>query len=133
MAYEVFKRTGARVETPTLSITPDGRMTINAAAVRIARDTRITSVLLLWDAANHKLALKAAQKGDKNSYALSIVAASHSGSLRAKSFLGHIGWKASKRETMSLVWNEKERMFEATLSLEHLESERWGAARPKTS
>lgn len=133
MAYEVFKRTGARVETPTLSITPDGRMTINAAAVRIARDARITAVLLLWDGPNHRLAIKAVQKGDKNSYALSIVAASHSGSLRAKSFLGHIGWKARKRETTLLVWNEKERMFEATLPIEHLGPERWGAARPKNS
>jgi hypothetical protein len=120
MAYEVFKRTGARVETPTLSITPDGRMTINAAAVRTARDARITSVLLLWDGSSHKLAIKAAQRADKNSYALSIVAASHSGSLRAKSFLAHIGWRARKRETMQMTWNEKERMFEATLPLENL-------------
>jgi hypothetical protein len=129
MAYEVFKRTGARVGTPILSITPDGRMTINAAAVRIAREARITSVLLLWDAANHRLAIKAVPRGDKNSYALSIVAASHSGSLRAKSFLGHIGWNARKRETMPMAWNEKERMFEATLPLEHLESERLGVKR----
>ena len=129
MAYEVFKRTGARVETPTLAITPDGRITINAAAVRIARDARIASVLLLWDWTNHRLAIKAAQKGDRNSYALSIAAASHSGSLRAKSFLGYIGWRARKRETISMDWNEKERMFEAILPVEHLESERWGVKR----
>jgi hypothetical protein len=131
MTYEVFKRTGARVETPILSITTDGRMTINAAAVRIAREARISSVLLLWDGTNHRLAIKAAQRGDKNSYALSIVAASHSGSLRAKSFLRHIGWNARKRETMQMAWNEKERMFEATLPLGHLESERWGEKRPR--
>jgi hypothetical protein len=129
MAYEVFKRTGARVETPTLAITPDGRITINAAAVRIARDARIASVLLLWDWTNHRLAIKAAQKGDRNSYALSIAAASHSGGLRAKSFLGYIGWRARKRETISMDWNEKERMFEAVLPVEHLESERWGVKR----
>lgn len=133
MAYELFKRTGARVETPTLSITPDGRLAINAAAVRIAKEARITSVVLLWDAVNHRLALKAAQKGDKNSYALSIVAASHSGSLRAKAFIAHIGWKASKRETIPVVWNEKDRMFEGTVPLEHLESERWGVRRNETA
>jgi hypothetical protein len=108
-------------------------MTINAAAVRIARDARISSVLLLWDSASHRVAIKAAQRGDKNSYALSIVAASHSGSIRAKSFLGHIGWKARRRETMPMAWNEKERMFEATLPLEQLGSERWGVARSKSS
>lgn len=35
MTYEVFKRTGARVETPTISIVPEGRIAINSAAVRI--------------------------------------------------------------------------------------------------
>jgi hypothetical protein len=129
MAYEVFKRTGARVETPTLSIVPDGRIVMNAATVRIIKERRITSVLLLWDPTNHKLALKAAQRGDKNSYAVSVAAASHSGSLRAKAFLSHIGWRASKREMIPTEWNEKERMFEATLPLEHLESERWGVKR----
>jgi len=124
MAYEVFKRTGARVETPTLSVTPDGRITINAAAVRIARESRVKSVVLLWDSTNHRLAIKIAQRGDANSYALSIALSSHSGSLRAKSFLKHIGWKARKRETIPANWNEKERMFEATLPLQHLDLER---------
>jgi hypothetical protein len=133
MAYEVFKRTGARVETPTISIVPDGRIAINAAAVRIVRDARITSVLLLWDATNHRLAMRAAQRGDKNSYAVSIAPSSHSGSLRAKSFLSYIGWKARKREMIPAVWNEKERMFEASLPTEHLESERWGVKRPTVS
>ena len=64
MAYEVFKRTGARVESPTLSITPEGRATINAAAVRIFVNAGIKSVLLLWDRTSHTLALKAAQKGE---------------------------------------------------------------------
>jgi len=89
----------------------------------------MTSVVLLWDAVNHRLAIKAAQRGDKNSYALSIAAASHSGSLRAKAFIAHIGWKARKREMIPVVWNEKERMFEGTIPLEHLESERWGVRR----
>jgi hypothetical protein len=131
MTYEVFKRTGARVETPTLSIVPDGRIAINAAAVRILREARITSVLLLWDWTNHRLAMKAAQRGDKNSYAVSIAPASHSGSLRAKSFLSYIGWRARKREMIPATWNEKERMFEAQLPVEHLESERWGVKRPR--
>jgi hypothetical protein len=125
MGYEVFKRTGARVETPTLSITLDGRIIINAAAVRIARESRVKSVVLLWDWTNHRLAIKMTQTGDRNSYALSL-ATSHSGSVRARSFLKYIGWRARKRETIPATWNEKERMFEVTLPVEHLESERWG-------
>jgi len=132
MAYEVFKRTSARVDTPTLSIGPDGRITINAAAVRIAREARVKSVLLLWDWTTHRLAIKVTHRDDRNSYALSI-ASSHSGSLRAKSFLRHIGWKARKRETVLAAWNAEERMFEATLPVQHLDLERWGVERPAGS
>ena len=128
MGYEVFKRTGARVETPTLAITPDGRITINAAAVRIARESRVKSVVLLWDWTNHRLAIKMTQTSDRNSYALSLTTG-HSGSVRARSFLKYIGWHARKRETIAATWNEGERMFEATLPAEHLDSERWGARR----
>jgi hypothetical protein len=120
MAYEVFKRSGARVEWPTLSIVPEGRIAINAAAARIFVSLGIKSVLLLWDQASHKLAIKAVHKGDKNAYAVSIAPASHSGSLRAKSFLSYIGWNAPKREMIPAIWNEKEKMLEATLPSEHL-------------
>ena len=126
MAYEIFKRTATRVATPTLSIVPDGRLGINAAASRILLAAGVRSVILLWDAPNHRVAMRAAQKGDKNAFAVSIAPANYSGSLRAKSFLSHIGWKARKRETVPATWNEKERMFEATLPLEHLGPERWG-------
>jgi len=132
MGYEVFKRTGARVEAPTLSITPDGRISINAAAVRIARESRVKSVVLLWDWTNHRLAIKVTQRGDPNSYALSI-ASTHTGSLRAKTFLKHIGWRADRRVTIPATWNEKERMFEAQLPVEHLESERWGVKQSESS
>jgi hypothetical protein len=131
MAYEVYQRTGVRTETPTMAVSPDGRITINAAAVRIAREARITSVMLLWDWANHRVAMKSVQRGDKNAYALSITG-SHTGSLRAKSFFTHIGWRSRKRETIPLTWNEKERMFEAQLPVEHLESERWGVKRSRS-
>lgn len=120
VAYEIFRRTTARVETPALALTIDGRMALNAAAVRVFVSSGIASVLLLWDKANNRLALKAAQKNDKNSYAVSMGRDSHSGSLRAKAFLSHIGWKAPKRLLLPAVWNEKERMLEVDLPAEYL-------------
>jgi hypothetical protein len=120
MAYEVFKRSRVRIDSPTLSLVPDGRITINAAAARIFVSHGIKSVLLLWDQSSHKLAIKAAHKGDKNAYAVSIIRAGTSGSVRVKPFLSYIGWNAPKREMISAAWNEKEKMFEATLPSEHL-------------
>jgi hypothetical protein len=115
MAYEVFKRTGVRVEQPTLSILPDGRIALNAAAARVLVAAGVKSAILLWDKSNNKLAIKNAPKGDKNAFAVSIVRGSHSGSLRAKSFLNHIGWSSSRREMLLAVWDPKEMMLEVTL------------------
>jgi hypothetical protein len=122
MAYEVFKRTAVRVEEPALSLVPDGRIALNAAAVRVLAGAGVKSVLLLWDRTTNRVALKAASKGDKNAYAVSIVRDKHSGSLRAKSFLGHVGWSATKRTMLPANWNQRERMLEVTLPREHIRS-----------
>ena len=124
MAYKVYKRTAARVETPALSIVPDGRIAINAASARVLAKAGIKSVLLLWDAANQKVALKAAPRGDKNAYALSLAPDKHSGSIRAKSFVRHIGWSAPRRILLPAAWDERERMLEITLPGEYVSSVR---------
>ena len=125
MAYEVFERTRTNTDTPTLFVAPGGRITTNAAATRILIDRGIRSLLLLWDAVGHRIALKAAPKGDRNSYALSVIRES-SGRIKAKSFLNHIGWSGTEREVVEVTWNEKGRMLEGTLLLSNL------GRRPKT-
>src|SRR6516162_8026161 len=115
MPYEIFRRPSTRVDTPTVAITTDGRIAVNAAAGRLLVEARAGSVLLLWDKASHRIALKAVSKADKNAYAFTIPTNKHAGSLRAKCFLSHIGWNATQRETLLATWNEKERMLEAAL------------------
>jgi hypothetical protein len=122
MAYEVYERTAIRVDEPSISLVPDGRMAFNAAAVRILLQAGVKSVLLLWDKANCRVALKAAAKGDRNSYAVSVVQDHHSAGLRAKSFFAHIGWVAPKRTMLPATWNEKGKMFEITLPKEYVSS-----------
>jgi hypothetical protein len=119
MAYELFKRTVARVETPTVSIVPDGRVAINVAIVRLFQEARISSVVLLWDERNRRMAIKASRKNDRNAYAVSF-SRGHSGVIRAKSFLSHIRWKADQRTRLDATWNEKEQMIEVTLPVEHV-------------
>jgi hypothetical protein len=115
MPYEVFQRTTVRVEEPTLSLTPEGRIGLNSATARIFAEAGIKSVLLLWDKVSCKCALKAAPKTDKNAYAVSVAPNKRGGSLTAKSFLNHIGWSAPRRETLPATWNEKEKILEITL------------------
>ncbi|HLH00871.1 MAG TPA: hypothetical protein VKX49_31485 [Bryobacteraceae bacterium] len=120
MAYEVFKRTSVRVESPAVSIAPDGRITFNAAATRALAEAGIRNVILLWDKKEGRIAVKATARSDKNSYAVSIVRDRHSGTLRARSFLRHIGWTATRRETLPAIWNDKEKMIEIALPTAHL-------------
>jgi hypothetical protein len=121
MAYELFKKTATRVDTPIVSLGPDGRIAINAALVRIFKEARIDSVVLLWDEENHRMAIKASHKNDKNSYAVSF-SESRSGIIRAKSFLAYIRWTARDRQRLLATWNEKEKMLEARLPPHVLDS-----------
>ncbi len=131
MAYEVFKRTGVRVEQPALSLTPDGRIALNAAATRVLIAAEVRAVLLLWDKQNRRVAIKSAPKGDKNAYAVSLVSDRRAGSLRAKTFLGYVGWSAPQRETLPATWNEKEKMLEITLPREFLSPPKGRDPKPK--
>src|SRR6266404_4752600 len=111
MAYELFQKKNIRIDTPAITIMRDGRITLNAAAVRILVAAGVRSVLLLWDKENCRLAIKATENKDKNSFVVSIVRNS-SGSLKVKAFMNHIGWNAQQRETLPTTWNPSENMFE---------------------
>lgn len=128
MAYEVFERTGVRVEEPTLSITPNGNIVFNAAATRILAATGAKAALLLWDGKTNRFAIKATSKGDKNAYAVTITPGHSSGSLRAMSFLNYVGWGAKRRESLPATWNEKEKMLETILPSKFLSAGKRGVA-----
>lgn len=130
MGYEPFQRTGVRVESPVLAIAPDGRIVLNAAATRTLAHAGVKHVVILWDKGNRHMALKATTKTDKNGFAVSLLSSGHSSSLRAKSFLMHVGWMAAQRETLPATWNESQRMLEVELPAEHLRPGA-NAGRPK--
>lgn len=114
MGYEVFERTSVRVDEPSVSLGPSGAIALNAAASRILMGAGIRAVLLLWDGARRKVAIRAAPKADKNTYAVSFSRLS-SCTIRAKAFLEFIGWDAPQRKMFPATWNGKERMLEVTL------------------
>jgi hypothetical protein len=119
VAYELFERSAVRVDTPTLSIGPSGRIALNAAASRLLAEVGIKTVVILWDKARNRMAIKTAPKGEKSVFTVTFTGRS-SASLRAKSFLDHIGWKAPKREALATTWNAAEKMFEVALPPQHL-------------
>jgi hypothetical protein len=119
MAYQLFERTAVRVDTPTLAIARQGKVFINAPACRLLVQAGIKTVVILWDQATNRMAIKGAPKGEKNSFTLTFTRGS-SGSFTAKSFFRHIGWNAPKSEKLATTWNAAERMFETTLPLKYL-------------
>ena len=128
MAYEVFKRTGVRVEEPTLSITARGNIVFNAAATRVLAAAGVKAALLLWDRSTNKFAIKATSKGDRNAYAVTLIPGRSSGSLRAMSFLNYVGWAAKHRESLPATWNEKEKMLETILPSKFIVAGKRGVA-----
>ena len=72
-------------------------------------------VALFWDADERQIDLEAAPKNDPDSYAVSIPENLHSGSLRAKNFLGYIGWTATGREMLPGQWDEKKKRLSVTV------------------
>jgi hypothetical protein len=122
VAYETFQRKSIRVDIPTLSIVPDGRVAINAAACRLLIAAGVKTVMILWDKAAGKMAVKAAPKGEKNTFTITFAEDHHSGSFAAKSFLRHIGWNAPTRIMVQTAWSEKDKMFEVVLPSQFLTS-----------
>ena len=124
MAYEVFQRLTTRIGNPTVSIVPDGRITLNAGASRVLSGAGIKTVELLWDKSRLRIALKATAKGNENAYAVSFNGGNGSASLRAKSFVSHIGWNAPRRVRLAAVWDQKNKMLEASLPRQYLRIEK---------
>src|SRR5271166_3756826 len=114
MAYETFERTSVRVSSPTLSVTRDGRIAVNAAASRLLAKAGAKAVRILWDKATCGIALQATQKNDKNAFAIAFTEG-RSAIVAAKGFLKHIDWSADSRQTVSAKWNEQQKMLEAQL------------------
>jgi hypothetical protein len=114
MAYETFARTSVRVSNPTVSVTTDGRIAVNAAASRLFAKAGTKAVKILWDKTTCGIALQAAQKSDKNAYSVSF-SEGRSATIAAKSFLKYVGWSADRRQNLPAKWNEQAKMLEAQL------------------
>jgi len=95
-------------------------LVLNASACRLLAEAGTNSVALLWDKARSRMAVKVVPKGAKNSFSVSFTSDRHSGSLSG-TFLRYVGWRASKRETLTATWNAKDKMLEVSLPPQRLE------------
>lgn len=116
--YELYPRNLARASAPVISVTKLGRITMNAAATRVLVQTGVANVLLLWDAAARKFALRPTEKSDSTTYQIRFARDNAGAGFSAKPFLRMIGYDFEKTRALPTTWNEAEGMFEVTLPQE---------------
>lgn len=117
--YEIYPRNLARANSPVLSATKLGRITLNAAAARVFADRKVDSVLLMWDTQARKFALKPADKpDDATAYQLRFAKDNAGAGFSAKPFLRFIGYDFKETRALQTAWLESESMLEATLPTE---------------
>jgi hypothetical protein len=118
MAYQLYTIKSTRLGSPTLTIKADGRVSLNADAGDLMSRAGAKFVQILWDAESRMVALRPLVKQGESSYKLLVRPGKRRGTaFSALTFLRHIGWDLSKSATVSISWNEKEKILEASLPL----------------
>ena len=124
MAYQIFEKKSVRTGVPGITILTNGRMAVNSSAAQILHKNAVEFVLLLWDEDALRIALRQITKKDARAYKISYGIKNSSASFSAKSFLDHIGWKFTGKQSIPAEWNEDEAMLEAKVKPEYLKDAR---------
>jgi hypothetical protein len=100
VAYELFTTKAIRLGSPSLTISPDARVALNAdAGDLLGAGARF--VQILWDAKAHKVALRPLAKPVESSYKLYIKGGKRGRHFSARSFLRFISSKTPAASTLS--------------------------------
>jgi hypothetical protein len=112
MPYEVFTRKTSRLGTPSVTFTKLGQIAFNVSAAAILRKHAIESVLLLWDSAESKLAVKTtSNKKDTRAYRIRYNEKGNGASFSAKTFLDYAAIDYSVRKPIPIEINPDMEMF----------------------
>lgn len=124
MGYEIFERKTRRLGSPGISFNANGIITFNKAAALKLKAEAVENVLVLWDAAQHKIAIRRIGKKDARSYHLHFGKRDNGGGFSAKTLLDHIGFDFAQTRSMPATWNEEEAMFEVEVPVECLKDQK---------
>jgi hypothetical protein len=124
MGYEIYeKEFPSKSTSPTITISPLGRCSLNRAAAAMFHKEAVENVLLLWDKDSHKFAVRPITKKDARSFNIRysmkekmVVGAGFSGVL----FLRHIGYNFTTTSTYPIKWDANQSLFEVELPKERL-------------
>jgi hypothetical protein len=112
MSYEIFERKAPRMGTPMISFSKIGGIHFNQPASRILQKEAIEYVLLLWDSAGKKIAMKStANKKDQRAYLVRYNDKGNGASFSAKTFLDYCGIHYSDRKAIPVDIKPNNEMF----------------------
>jgi hypothetical protein len=110
--YEIFTRKTPRMGNPVMSFSKIGQISFNQSAARILQKEPIEYILLMWDSAEKKLALKSiSNKKDPRAYRIRYNDKGNGASFSAKTFLDHAGIDYSERRPVPVEINPQSEMF----------------------
>ena len=104
MALTVYVRKCWRKRSPSVSISLDGEIVLNAPMTEIFHQKGVERVLLLSDREQRKIAVQPIVKGDKRSYSVVYHNNFRQAFICAKSFLTDLGWD-KKRHQLDAKWD----------------------------
>lgn len=103
MAYEVFTRKTPRMGNPVLSFSKIGQFAFNQPASRVLQKETVEHLLLFWDAAASKMAIKTtSNRKDARAYRIRYNDKGNGASFSAKTFLDYIGIDLSERRVLPI-------------------------------
>lgn len=112
MPYEVFERKTPRMGIPTMTFTKIGQIAFNQPSARVLQKETVETVLLLWDTAEKKLAMKTtSNKKDPRAYTIRYNDKGNGASFSAKTFLDHVGIDYSQRKAIPININTNSEYF----------------------
>lgn len=128
MPFEIYtKERQSKSLAPMLSISAKlGRCTLNRAAAEMFDKDAVQTVLLLWDADTHRIAIRPIPKKDPRSFNVRYardkkdkraMSAAFSGVM----FLKHVGYDMSDTKSYPLQWVPEQAHFEVQLPAERFQ------------
>src|ERR1700737_2505468 len=106
MPYEIFTKKTPRMGNPVMSFSKLGQITFNQTAARLLQKAAIENMLLMWDSAEGKLAIKStSNKKDPRAYRLRYNEKGNGATFSAKTFLDHYGIDYTERRAIPIDLN----------------------------
>jgi hypothetical protein len=119
MGYTLFNAKVNQTGSPALTVHGDGKIGLNADAGDLLRQEGAKFVQILWDAGASKMALRPLLKSGESSFKLSTKSGRRGMVFSGLKFLRHIKWDFAKSAIIPIVWNEEEKLLEASLPREN--------------